>query len=49
MCVQWGGPRQHDLAAARQNPLRMLRSFCDAMSVLADPGYQAQVTASTFR
>jgi len=30
----------HDLAAARENVLGVLRPFCDAMPVLADPGYE---------
>ena len=30
----------HDLAAARQNVLAVLRPFLDAMPVLADPGYE---------
>ena len=30
----------HDLAAARQNVLGILRPFLDAMPVLADPGYE---------
>jgi hypothetical protein len=30
----------HDLAAARENVLSVLRPFCDAMPVLADPGYK---------
>ena len=29
----------HDLAAARENVLAVLRPFLDAMPVLADPGY----------
>ena len=39
----------HDLAAARQNVLAVLRPFLDAMSALADPGTKEQVTASTSR
>jgi hypothetical protein len=30
----------HDLAAARQNVLGVLRPFLEAMTVLADPGYE---------
>jgi hypothetical protein len=30
----------HDLAAARENVLAVLRPFLDAMPVLADPGYE---------
>jgi hypothetical protein len=30
----------HDLAAARENVLGVLRPFLDAMPVLADPGYE---------
>ena len=30
----------HDLAAARQNVLGVLRPFLEAMPVLADPGYE---------
>ena len=30
----------HDLAAARENALGVLRPFLDAMPVLADPGYE---------
>jgi hypothetical protein len=30
----------HDLAAARQNVLGVLRAFLEAMPVLADPGYE---------
>ena len=30
----------HDLAAARENVLGVLRPFCDAIPVLADPGYE---------
>jgi hypothetical protein len=30
----------HDLAAARENVLGVLRPFCDAVPVLADPGYE---------
>ena len=30
----------HDLAAARENVLDVLRPFCAAMPVLADPGYE---------
>ena len=30
----------HDLAAAREKVLGVPRPFCDAMPVLADPGYE---------
>jgi hypothetical protein len=30
----------HDLAAARENVLGVLRPFLEAMPVLADPGYE---------
>jgi hypothetical protein len=30
----------HDLAAARENVLAVLRPFLDAMPALADPGYE---------
>jgi hypothetical protein len=34
----------HDLAAARENVLGVLRPFCDAMPVLADPVVYAPAT-----
>ena len=42
----------HDLAAARENVLGVLRPFLETMPVLADPGFpgtKAQVTASMSR
>ena len=37
----------HDLAAARENVLPVLRDYTDEMPALADCGYEAQATEIT--